>query len=86
MIAYHIDRTNSLQPGQEITLIDNYSFMSCNLFECKVSRHGNRYLSDCENDLNFSSFLIEHELELVRQKFFPESPSRLQSFFCLKIC
>ena len=83
MIAYHIDRANSLHSGQEISLIDNHSFMSSRLFDGKVSNHGEHYSALCWRE-NLPSFIIEYGFELVRQKFFPNCISRYQSFFALK--
>ncbi len=83
MIAYHIDRFNSLHIGQEITLKTHDSNLSSRLFNSKVSKHGADYLNSCYAP-DFCSFMIEYEFELIRQKFFPHCISRYQSFFALK--
>ena len=83
MIAYHIDRYNSLHTGQEITLDTRDSNISSCLFDGKVSKHGAAYLNACCAS-DFCSFMIEYEFELIRQSFFPHNISRYQSFFAFK--
>lgn len=83
MIAYHIDRCNSLHIGQEITLDTHNSNMSSHLFNSKVSKHGAAYLNVCHAP-ELCSYMIEYEFELIRQRFFPNCISRYQSFFALK--
>ncbi len=83
MIAYHIDRYNSLHIGQDINLFTYTSNMSSRLFNNKVSKHGANYLDKCYAP-DLCSFLIEYEYELIRQRFFPNCISRYQSFFALK--
>lgn len=93
MIAYHIDRTNSLSKGQIIDLFqypkskDSFSFMAETLFNGYISKHGYFYLSDVGFDDQYpplAASCIEMELELIRRSFFPEKLSRFQSFFAFE--
>lgn len=92
MIAYHIDRTCSLTPSQIIELAPyphengSFSFMSKKFFQGNVSHHGFQYLADASLSSlpSTNESIIEYTTELVRQSFFPEMPSRFQSFFALE--
>lgn len=82
MIAYHIDRANSLSAGQIINYEPNFNSVAA-LFEDKITKHGVHYLDPC-SDNEIVSFAIEHEFELIRQRLFPNRISRFQSFFALE--
>lgn len=85
MIAYHIDRTNSLSECQTIfsATIFNES-ISSTLFGGFISQHGAHYLTDCSDKNDFCSYQIEFEYELIRRSLFPHCFSRFQSMFALK--
>lgn len=89
MKAYHIDRDGTLQEGQIITLHKNNepSFLENTMFSDGISYHGFHYLNESIQNVggNQTSFyILEYELELIRKAYFPNLPSRFQSFFAIK--
>lgn len=93
-IAYHIDRTCSLQTGMKIELDDNYFNDACqenpffaHLFSKGLSRHGIRYLEGFNPNVShiadLNSYLIEVEFELIRAIYFNHVTSRFQSLFAI---
>lgn len=90
MIAYHIDRTNSLTEGQIVRLfpvISEYPFMAHKMFPNGISVHGFHYINEKvqhEGDNSPAFYTLEYELELIRRCYFPNLPSRYQSFFALE--
>lgn len=89
MRAYHIDRDNTLQEGQIISLYKNNesSFLENTIFPDGLSYHGLHYLDEsfqnlCGNQPSF--YVLEYELELIRKSYFPNLPSRFQSFFAIE--
>lgn len=90
MIAYHVDRSNSLYEGQIITLnkFENIdSFILRKMFPEGISYHGTHYLDESvqNKDGNQPSFyILEYELELIRSAYFPNLISRYQAFFALE--
>lgn len=83
MIAYHIDRSGTLFPGQTITLQSSATPLAAEFLGGVVSKHGERYLQDCDAH-NLSSFMIEYEYELIRASLFSHRISRFQSFFAVE--
>lgn len=93
MIAYHVDRSNSLSPNQIVILTPVISesrpdsAVITDLFPDGLSHHGFHYI-DSPAQLSpperASYYVMEYELELVRRSFFPNLPSRFQSFFALE--
>ena len=87
MILYHVDRLNTIQVGQNIQM--SYPLMSTQvlaktldeLYPEGLSHHGNSYLVDPDKRMYINTN-IEHIFELYRQLYFPDKPSRFQSFFC----
>ena len=97
---FHIDRLNSLKDKKLITCFNDYSFtlsnssndledgveeevikLSNSTYPEGISEHGNHFLfREACNDS-----LIESIFELVRQKDYPNMPSRFQSFFAVDI-
>lgn len=90
MIAYHVDRENNLQKDQIITLYKNdsdNSFFTNFMFPDGLSYHGLHYTNETLQNIggNQASFyILEYELELIRRSYFPNLPSRYQSFFAIK--
>ncbi len=77
MIAYHVDRSGTLQPNQIIDLFKDVKIN--NIFDDynnSFSNHGLNYLNQYSD-----SAIWELCLEFIRLKHFPNYPSRLQSFF-----
>lgn len=90
MIAYHIDRTNSLTPNSKLDYIgipDNpNTHKLIELFDNKFTNHGNFYTADIDlrisPDLQFyNNSIIELTFELFRAAYFKNEPSRLSSVF-----
>ena len=90
MIAYHVDRVNSLAPGMSLTLekpqaneptapyLNDY-------FPDGISRAGDVYIGDLLFYLpDIAQRFKEIEFELARRTHFTDMPSRFQSFFCCK--
>lgn len=92
MIAYHVDRLNSLSVGQTIELLNRtyedsaYSFAASMLFNSQLTSHGNAYIHDSNSPGGADTIcsIIEYETELVRQLYFPHMFSRFQSFFAVE--
>lgn len=91
MIAYHLDRSNTLKPGDEINLqIFNDiepSYLNDILdvrYPLGLSRHGDQYYATQSRSEYPSSYLIESFFEYERQLHFPGCISRFQSFFAMK--
>lgn len=89
MVAYHIDRDNSLQEGQIITLNKNseISFIENKMFPEGISYHGFHYLDENYQNIGGnqpSFYILEYELELIRKAYFPNLPSRFQSLFAIE--
>lgn len=87
MLFYHIDRTKLLEPNQMLDYenlpekcnpeIVEYSQ---NRFQNKISRMGKIYLAYATLDNpEYPTFTAEIILELYRQHYFPNLPSRYQS-------
>lgn len=77
MIAYHVDKSAMLVPGQTLNLFSNIKLD--NLFDTydnSFSNHGLQYLNQYTD-----SSVWELCLEFVRLNHFPNFPSRLQSLF-----
>lgn len=93
MIAYHVDRKNLLSPNQIVTLSPVISAnrpdsaIITDFFPEGLSCHGYHYIVSPSHPLppgHTSYYVMEYELELVRRSFFPNLPSRFQSFFALE--
>lgn len=88
MILYHVDRLNSLQVGQNVQT--SYPPMPTHalekaleeLYPDGLSRHGISYLVDPDKRMYINTN-IEQIFELYRQLYFPDKPSRFQSFSVL---
>ncbi|MFG6319568.1 MAG: DUF2441 domain-containing protein [Clostridia bacterium] len=80
MIAYHIDRTATLVPNQNIDLVKNIQLDNIlDIYNNSISKHGLNYLNQCSNSATW-----EICLEFIRLNYFPNYPSRFQSFFGVK--
>lgn len=90
MIAYHVDREQSLAKGQIVGFYKNESdnsFMTANMFPDGLSYHGLHYTDESLQNVggnNASFYILEYELELIRRIYFPNLPSRYQSFFAVE--
>ncbi|HHX62151.1 MAG TPA: hypothetical protein GX707_15795 [Epulopiscium sp.] len=88
MIAYHIDRTNSLKEGDiiELQIFDDIKpaflgqILNSNYPE-GLSRHGGLYYISQSNQVNMKEFILENLLEYERLLKFPDKVSRFESFF-----
>jgi hypothetical protein len=92
MIAYHIDRANSLTSGQVMQLEKMLSndvrlleYMNT-MFPQGVSFAGKAYVSNLEftEDKDYYQRIKEIEFEYIRRLYFPQKPSRFQSFFAIE--
>lgn len=89
MIAYHMNRDHTLKEGQLIELYkidNNTNFLTNIMFQDGLSHHGLHYVDESIQNLygNQPSFyVLEYELELIRRAYFPQFPSRFQSFFAI---
>ena len=95
MPLYHVDRANTLTAGQIIDYrqanlaSDAPDYLKTGIekfFEGGISRHGQEYLQRpilvSGNPITVESdTYLEVILELIRQKMYPDLPSRYQSFF-----
>lgn len=92
MIVYHLDKLGSLAPGQRLRIPydDLYHSQSIDpfvrdamyrVFPDGLSRFGYSVLSAVYTQADIGLQTQELLLELVRCRFFPSLPSRLQSFF-----
>lgn len=96
MIAYHLDRSNSLQEGMCLSLIEPHVPIDASTVNCygvdKVSSWGNQcchllqpnFVSGGVTLDTLHSLQIELFAETIRKKFFPEKPSRFKSIFAVK--
>lgn len=91
MILYHVDRMSTLQDDQTIQLIKpplpswKLEKTLNELYPDGITQHGCRYLLQSLKGLHTSN-CIEQIFELYRQLYFPDKPSRFQSFFCFVKC
>lgn len=92
MIAYHIDRNNTLKKGDVIELIkptiEDQTGLLCNFLPHDgLSNHGWHYLIDYKlqntNGNKTEYYIMEYELELIRKVYFPDLVSRFESFFAI---
>lgn len=89
MIAYHIDRDNSLHQGQTIQLYEipnNSSLLLEYMFNNKLSNHGLHYINESLQNVGDNRpafYALEYELELIRRAYFPQMPSRYQVMFAI---
>lgn len=93
MEFYHFDRLKTLKRGQTIVLKD-YRYLPLNDLNCKkilenldykLSAHGeNMLLRLFPEGYNLTDQYIDLILELIRQAYFPQKQSRLQSVFAFK--
>lgn len=87
MILYHVDRSNSLRVGQSVqmsyppTPTQALAKTLEELYPDGLSHHGISYLVDPDKRMYINTN-IEQMFELYRQLYFPDKPSRFQSFFC----
>lgn len=87
MIFYHVDRSNTLQVGQNVQMsnlpMPTQALVKTleELYPEGLSHHGISYLVDPDTRMYINTN-IEHIFELYRQLYFPDKPSRFQSFFC----
>ncbi len=87
MILYHVDRLNTLQVGQYVQMsnlpMPTQALAKTleELYPDGISRHGFSYLVDPDKYMYINTN-IEQMFELYRQLYFPDKPSRFQSFFC----
>jgi hypothetical protein len=87
-VFYHIDRINSLKENIQLSLtryndvrpIEIQEHVN-EMFPEGVSTHGERYFLKNESTPNIASPNIEIFFEYVRKAFYPERPSRFQSYF-----
>lgn len=96
-VFYTVDRAEAhrnsglLYSGLTIMASSGYSHLNdasrsalSSLLQGEYSRHGGHYLVDAINMTSHSGHPMEIILELIRQKDFPDKPSRLESMFaCL---
>lgn len=92
-MPFHICRTlEKLLPIGQLDLLAKWPTNDANQetinlisegLEAGLSRHGQRYMSDKQNEFSVSSTAIELLFEQVRQRFYPHRPSRMQSFFAV---
>jgi hypothetical protein len=87
-VFYTVDRVGNLSDGLEISLTKHedirppeLSLHVNKLYPDGVSAHGERYLLQSESRGNIASPAIELLFEYVRQSYFPDKPSRFQSFY-----
>lgn len=86
MIAYHIDRCNSLKEFSRLELKNDYSLESTfSKFNNSLSNHGIKYLTkNFFGSPSCGSYMWEIALEYIRALNFPNLPSRFQSIFACK--
>lgn len=85
MIFYHVDRTDTLKNLKTIELIkpnvpEEFKETLLELFPNGLSYHGVHYALQSSEEQHISTS-IEQIFELYRQMYFPDKPSRFQSFF-----
>lgn len=85
MIFYHVDRTDTLKNLKTIELIkpnvpEEFKETLLELFPDGLSRHGYHYALQSFEGQHISTS-IEQIFELYRRMYFPDKPSRFQSFF-----
>ena len=91
MKVYHIDRGHKLRAGQTLDLSRpngdyqyQLKYIDALFNDGKVGMLGNIYTyPDYANPKENHNYTQETIFELVRQKWFPDMPSRFQSFFSL---
>ena len=92
MITYHIDRGHSLSDGQTLDLQKPYEdypkhleYIKALFPSGKVGMLGKKYTYPNYGDsADNHNYIQETIFELVRQKWFPDMPSRFRSFFSLE--
>lgn len=87
MLAYHIDRRQTLLPNSEIQLqnVEFPSLLTLTLNN-EISYFGSRYIPNQDYILmsnlgDYHSHIIEMTFELFRAAYYPNEISRLSSFF-----
>lgn len=86
MLCYHVDRTGNLKPYQTINLfkpnIDPAIFEQTlsELYPEGISEHGSHYLIQSYDGFQRDTS-TEQIFELYRKMYFPDKPTRFQSFF-----
>lgn len=85
MIFYHVDRTDTIKNLKTIELIkpivpEEFKETLLELFPNGLSYHGVHYALQSSEEQHISTS-IEQIFELYRQMYFPDKPSRFQSFF-----
>ncbi|MNW44388.1 hypothetical protein D3C74_216220 [compost metagenome] len=87
MRAYHVDRFNKLSAGMTICLQDIYvepAILKTILdkrYPNGLSLHGDKYYGQPASKETLQDILTENIYEYERKLYFPDRPSRLQSFF-----
>lgn len=80
MIVYHVDRKSQLSVNQIINLQSDITLDNIfDIYNNTFSEHGLNYINQYSD-----SSVWELCLEFIRLNYFPNYPSRLQSFFCIK--
>lgn len=86
MIFYHVDRTDTLKNLKTIELIHPHVLPAelnetlLELFPGGLSFHGDQYAIESFKDFHKETS-TEQIFELYRRMYFPDKPSRFQSFF-----
>ena len=86
MIFYHVDRTDTIKNLKTIELIHPHVLPAelnetlLELFPGGLSKHGNQYAIESFKGFHTETS-TEQIFELYRQMYFPDKPSRFQSFF-----
>lgn len=86
MIFYHVDRTDTIKNLKTIELIHPHVLPAelnetlLELFPDGLSEHGNHYAIQSFKRFHTETS-TEQIFELYRQMYFPDKPSRFQSFF-----
>lgn len=93
MVAYHLDRENTLRESSDIVLIKTnsgfddsvisfYGFDSVSSWGFQIYQH---LLSPNFANFRFlSTFHLELQAESIRKQFYPDKPSRFKSIFAVK--
>jgi len=90
-IFYHVDRSEALNPNDEIKLVHHNDLVPDflqehvdSLFPDGVSVHGDRYFLNNASSAVGVDPIIELVFEYVRRSNYPHRQSRFQSFFAFK--
>lgn len=92
MIAYHLDRCQTLKANSEIHLLNTHADplnATVKLYGFDMVSHWGKQIYDFHLNRvvsleHLNSFQIDLTAETIRQSFFPDAPSRLKSLFAVR--